>query len=189
MERSKNVSPALAAWIANGNRLPGRPAAAARPNGGQAGAAPADAWSTDRLNMDEKTAQRLNKFNIREENPANSTTSSATPRLNANVESPTFDQLVERRSATFAALADPTRYVMLIMLRQGEHSIAALARPHAMSFAAAAKHVKVLERAGLIERRRVGRQQICSLRAAPLRDAHQALGRWEGCWGGVCYGS
>ncbi|WP_260597019.1 ArsR/SmtB family transcription factor [Sphingomonas endolithica] len=183
MERSKNVSPALAAWVAAGHRSSLQPEERRRPD-----QLPADAQaatrSTSGLNEGGKTASNHNSLNIGAEIRANPPEPS-TDRLNAHVAALTFDQWVEGLNATFAALADPSRYVMLIMLRQGEHSIGALARPHAMSFAAAAKHVKMLERAGLIERRRVGRQQLCSLRPAPLRDAHLALGRWQGCWSGV----
>ena len=84
--------------------------------------------------------------------------------------------------ATFAALSDPTRRAMLAALTQGERSVGDLAAPHAMSFAGAAKHVAALERAGLIERRRVGRRHLCRLRADPLREAEAWLRRWEGLW-------
>src|SRR5262245_34357809 len=90
--------------------------------------------------------------------------------------------MVERLNATFAALADPTRRGMVASLAGGEQSIGELAEPYAMSFAAAAKHVGVLERAGLVKRRRVGRQVLCRLRAAPLREADVWLRQWEGFW-------
>ncbi|MDO7841600.1 ArsR/SmtB family transcription factor [Sphingomonas immobilis] len=90
--------------------------------------------------------------------------------------------MVERLDATFAALADPTRRAMLAALQSGERSIGDLAAPHAMSFAGAAKHVGVLERAGLIERRKAGRQQLCRLRAAPLREADDWLRQWSAFW-------
>ena len=83
---------------------------------------------------------------------------------------------------TFAALADPTRRAMLASLASGERSVGELAAPHAMSFAGAAKHVKVLEGAGLIDRRRDGRRQICSLNAAPLAEAELWLRQWEQYW-------
>lgn len=83
---------------------------------------------------------------------------------------------------TFTALADPTRRGMLADLMLGEKSVGELAAPHAMSFAGAAKHVGVLERAGLIERRKVGRQQLCRLRAEPLREADAFLRQWEQFW-------
>lgn len=90
--------------------------------------------------------------------------------------------MVERLDATFTALADPTRRGMLASLALGERSIGELAAPHAMSFAGASKHVKVLERAGLIERRKVGRQQLCRLRGEPLREADAWLRQWERFW-------
>lgn len=71
---------------------------------------------------------------------------------------------------------------MLASLALGEKSIGALAEPYAMSFAAAAKHVGVLERAGLIERRKAGRQVLCRLRAEPLREADDWLRQWESFW-------
>lgn len=83
---------------------------------------------------------------------------------------------------TFAALADPTRRGMLARLALGEHSIGALAEPYKMSFAGAAKHVGVLERAGLVERRKAGRQVLCRLRAEPLREADDWLRQWEAFW-------
>lgn len=84
--------------------------------------------------------------------------------------------------STFAALADPTRRGMLATLALGERSIGALAEPYRMSFAGAAKHVAVLERAGLIERRKAGRQQLCRLKAAPLAEADAWLRQWERFW-------
>src|SRR5207249_4218862 len=79
-----------------------------------------------------------------------------------------FNHMVERLDATFHALADPTRRAMLANLARGERSIGELAEPFAMSFAGAAKHVKVLEEAGLVARRKVGRMQMCSLSPEPL---------------------
>ncbi|HEX4695771.1 metalloregulator ArsR/SmtB family transcription factor [Sphingomonas sp.] len=90
--------------------------------------------------------------------------------------------MVERLDATFAALADPTRRAMLARLTGGERSIGELAEPFAMSFAGAAKHVGVLERAGLVERRKAGRQQLCRLKAERLREADQWLRQWESFW-------
>ena len=83
---------------------------------------------------------------------------------------------------TFAALADPTRRAMLAQLGQGERSVGELAAPFAMSFAGAAKHLGVLERAGLVERRRAGRQQLCRLKAERLREADEWLRQWERFW-------
>lgn len=71
---------------------------------------------------------------------------------------------------------------MLATLAQGERSIGQLAEPYAMSFAGASKHVKVLESAGLVARRRVGRTQLCTLRGEPLREADAWLRQWEALW-------
>lgn len=90
--------------------------------------------------------------------------------------------MVERLDITFAALADPTRRAMIAHLGRGERSVGELAAPFAMSFAGAAKHLGVLERAGLVERRKAGRQQLCRLRAAPLAEADAWLRQWEGVW-------
>ncbi|MFL6735939.1 MAG: ArsR/SmtB family transcription factor [Sphingomonas sp.] len=87
-----------------------------------------------------------------------------------------------RLDATFRALADPTRRGMLASLALGEKSVGELGEPFAMSFAGAAKHVKVLEGAGLIERRKAGRKHICSLKAEPLREAEHWLRQWEKFW-------
>jgi DNA-binding transcriptional ArsR family regulator len=73
----------------------------------------------------------------------------------------------------YRALADPTRRRMLRMLARSEHSISELAAPFAMSFAAASKHVSVLERAGLISRSIRGRTHVCRLESTPLSAAKQ----------------
>ena len=91
--------------------------------------------------------------------------------------------MVENRlDVTFHALADPTRRGMLASLALGEKSVGELAEPFRMSFAGASKHVKVLESAGLVARRRAGRKQICTLRAEPLAEADQWLRQWEKFW-------
>jgi len=87
-----------------------------------------------------------------------------------------------RLDAAFSALADPTRRGMLAALARGEKPISELAAPYPMSLAGAAKHVGVLERAGLIERRKVGRQQLCRLNPDRLREASDWLGQWERFW-------
>ncbi len=87
-----------------------------------------------------------------------------------------------RLDATFHALADPTRRGMLAHLARGEQSIGTLAEPYAMSFAGAAKHVKVLEEAGLVSRRKVGRAYMCALQPRPLAEADQWLRQWEKFW-------
>ena len=88
----------------------------------------------------------------------------------------------DRLDTIFHALADPTRRGMLANLALGEKSIGALALPFAMSFAGASKHVKVLEGAGLVHRRKAGRTHLCSLRAEPLAEAEQWLKQWEKFW-------
>jgi DNA-binding transcriptional ArsR family regulator len=73
-------------------------------------------------------------------------------------------------SSTFAALADPTRRAILARLAQGETSVTDLAEPFDMSMPAISKHLKVLERAGLIERGREAQRRPCRLVAAPLKE-------------------
>jgi DNA-binding transcriptional ArsR family regulator len=91
--------------------------------------------------------------------------------------------MVENRlDATFHALSDPTRRGMLASLALGERSIGELAAPFEISFAGVSKHVKVLEGAGLVSRRKVGRTQLCSLNAGPLGDADRWLRQWEQFW-------
>ena len=88
----------------------------------------------------------------------------------------------ERLDTTFRALADPTRRGMLASLALGEKSIGELAEPFAMSFAGASKHVKVLEEAGLLSRRKAGRTHVISLNAEPLAEAERWLRQWESFW-------
>jgi|SRR5579884_1093360 len=83
---------------------------------------------------------------------------------------------------TFQALADPTRRGMLASLALGEKSIGELGEPFQMTFAGASKHVKVLESAGLVRRRKEGRKQICALEAKPLEEAERWLRQWEKFW-------
>ena len=87
-----------------------------------------------------------------------------------------------RLDATFHALADPTRRGMLASLALGEKSIGELAEPYKMSFAGASKHVKVLEEAGLIARRKQGRTHLISSEAKPLEEAERWLRQWEKFW-------
>src|SRR6478735_4493071 len=88
----------------------------------------------------------------------------------------------ESLDTTFKALADPTRRAMLTRLSEGEQTIAALAEPFAMSLWGAAKHVRVLEAAGLVSCRKAGRSQFCSLRPGPLAQADRWLRQWERFW-------
>jgi len=94
--------------------------------------------------------------------------------------------MVESQAAAldgvFHALADPTRRAMLRSLTAGERNIGQLAAPFAMSFAAASKHVKVLEGAGLVRRRVQGRSHLCRLEAAPLAAADEWLRFYERLW-------
>ena len=91
--------------------------------------------------------------------------------------------MVENRlDTTFHALADPTRRGMLARLALGEKSIGELAEPFAMSFAGASKHVRVLEDAGLIARRKVGRTHLISIDAKPLEEAERWMRQWEKFW-------
>jgi DNA-binding transcriptional ArsR family regulator len=87
-----------------------------------------------------------------------------------------------RLDMTFHALADPTRRGMLASLALGEKSIGELAEPFDMSFAGASKHVKVLEDAGLIARRKAGRTHLISIDAKPLEEAERWMRQWEKFW-------
>ena len=80
---------------------------------------------------------------------------------------------VDTLSATFAALADPTRRAVLARLRQGEATVTQLAEPFAMSLPAVSRHLKVLERAGLVSKGRDAQWRPCRLDAAPLREVDE----------------
>ncbi len=84
--------------------------------------------------------------------------------------------------ATFAALADPTRRAILARLSRGDTSVGELARPFDMSLPAVSKHLRVLERAGLLTQDRQGRVRLCRLRAAPMRTAADWIDRYRGFW-------
>src|SRR6266481_7341136 len=83
---------------------------------------------------------------------------------------------------TFAALADPTRRAILARLASGEASVTELAEPFEMSLPAISKHLKVLERAGLIARGREAQWRPCRLAAGPLKDASDFLERYRRFW-------
>jgi DNA-binding transcriptional ArsR family regulator len=83
---------------------------------------------------------------------------------------------------TFSALADPTRRAIVARLARGEATVSELARPCDISLPAGSKHVRVLEGAGLLQRRREGRTHWCSLAAQPMRDAADWIGRYRGFW-------
>lgn len=82
----------------------------------------------------------------------------------------------------FAALADPTRRRIVARLTRGEIRVTDLAQPFHISLNAVSKHVKVLERAGLVRRRRIGREHYLKLRAIPLREVALWAGRYERFW-------
>jgi DNA-binding transcriptional ArsR family regulator len=87
-------------------------------------------------------------------------------------------------TSVFTALADPTRRAILERLARGECSVSELAEPFAMSLPAVSKHLRVLERAGLISQRREAQRRPCRIEAAPLRDAaawaEHVRATWEG---------
>src|SRR5690606_4991563 len=102
-------------------------------------------------------------------------------RLASNI-----NQMVEHRAvpldSVFHALADPTRRAMIQRLAQRERTVGELCEPFAMSLAGGSKHIKVLEGAGLVERRVAGRTHYCKLRASHLADAHRWLAHFERYW-------
>jgi DNA-binding transcriptional ArsR family regulator len=88
----------------------------------------------------------------------------------------------DRLSETFGALADPTRRAILARLASGEASVTELASPFAMSMPAISKHLKVLERAGLIMRGRQAQWRPCRLQAAPLQDVAGWVEHYRRFW-------
>ena len=89
---------------------------------------------------------------------------------------------VDRLSDTFAALADPTRRAILARLIQGETSVTELAQPFAMSLPAVSKHLKVLEKAGLVSRGREAQWRPVKLDAGPLKDVTDWLEPYRRLW-------
>jgi len=85
-------------------------------------------------------------------------------------------------SLTFAALADPTRRAILGRLARGETSVTELARPHNMSLPAISKHLRVLERSGLIKRARRAQWRPCRIRPKPLKEAINWLEHYRRHW-------
>ena len=85
-------------------------------------------------------------------------------------------------STTYAALADPTRRAILARLAAGEVTVGELAEPFAMSLPGVSKHLKVLERAGLVARGRKAQWRPCRLEAGPLKDAAQWLDHYRRFW-------
>jgi DNA-binding transcriptional ArsR family regulator len=85
-------------------------------------------------------------------------------------------------STVFAALADPTRRAILARLSAGEASVTDLAKPFAMTMPAISKHLKVLEKAGLIERGREAQWRPCRLQAGPLKGASDWIDQYRRFW-------
>jgi DNA-binding transcriptional ArsR family regulator len=88
----------------------------------------------------------------------------------------------DRLSSTFAALADPTRRAILARLAHGETSVTELGKPFEMSMPAVSKHLKVLERAGLIARGREAQWRPCRLEAGPLKEAASWIEEYRRFW-------
>lgn len=93
-----------------------------------------------------------------------------------------MNQVTDRLDTTFAALADPTRRAILARLASGEASVTELAEPFSMTQPAISKHLKVLERAGLISRGRDAQRRPRRLEAAPLAEATQWLEHYRRFW-------
>ena len=99
---------------------------------------------------------------------------------------PIFNHMVELQTpqldSVFHALGDATRRQMLRDLADGERTVGQLAQPFSISLAAASKHIKALENAGLIRREVRGRTHLCRLEPGPLASAHQWLNFYERFW-------
>ncbi|QDT64104.1 ArsR/SmtB family transcription factor [Calycomorphotria hydatis] len=90
--------------------------------------------------------------------------------------------IADKLSLTFSALGDPTRREILSRLSQGEQSVTELAEPFDMTMPAITKHLKVLERAGLIERGRKAQYRPCRLNAEPLKEASTWIEKYRQLW-------
>ena len=90
--------------------------------------------------------------------------------------------MVDRLSLVFSALADPTRRAILARLTEGEATVNELAEPFTMSLPAVSKHLKVLERAGLITRGRNAQWRPCRLEATPLKEVSEWVGDYQRFW-------
>lgn len=93
-----------------------------------------------------------------------------------------YGRTPDRLDATFAALADPTRRAILARLASGEATVTELAAPFDMSQPAVSKHLKVLERAGLVSRGRDAQRRPCRLEARPLKEATDWLENYRSYW-------
>lgn len=87
--------------------------------------------------------------------------------------------------STFGALADPTRRAILASLMLGESSMSDLAGPHRMSLPAVMKHVRVLQKAGLVSQKKIGRTRFCQLAPAPLKQAESWIAQYRRFWEGA----
>jgi len=87
--------------------------------------------------------------------------------------------------STFGALADPTRRAILASLMLGETSLSNLAGPHRMSLPAVMKHVRVLQHAGLVSQKKIGRTRFCQLAPAPLKQAEDWIAQYRRFWEGA----
>lgn len=85
---------------------------------------------------------------------------------------------------TFAALSDPTRRGLLEHLSHGDRCVTDLAKPHSISLPAVSKHLRILEKAGLVRRKRHGRVHSLKLEAAPMREAKQWIDEYRRFWEG-----
>ncbi len=96
--------------------------------------------------------------------------------------------MVEHRSkhldGVFQALSDPTRRAIIGLLAQRPHTVTELVKPFPFSLNAISKHVKALEKAGLIDREIKGREHFCHLNTAPMNEAYRWLGSYEKFWTG-----
>ncbi len=90
--------------------------------------------------------------------------------------------MTDQLSLTFSALADPTRRAILAQLAGGETSVSELAKPFHMSLPAVSKHLKVLEKAGLIERGKHAQFRPSKINAVPLREATEWMERYRKLW-------
>ncbi|WP_406693767.1 metalloregulator ArsR/SmtB family transcription factor [Singulisphaera sp. Ch08] len=90
--------------------------------------------------------------------------------------------MIDPLSITFAAIADPTRRAILVRLSRGEAAVKELAMPFNMTLPAISKHLKVLEKAGLIERSRDAQLRPCKLRAKPLKEAASWIDHYRTFW-------
>lgn len=87
--------------------------------------------------------------------------------------------------STFGALADPTRRAILASLMLGETSVSNLAGPHRMSLPAVMKHVRVLQQAGLVSQKKIGRTRFCRLSPTPLKQAEDWIAQYRRFWEGA----